>query len=303
MKTSSILTIEGTELRVSNLEKVYYPEVPFSKGEVIQYYIQVARVLLPHLLGRPVTLKRYPDGVDGLFFYERHCPTHRPEWIKTAAVKKSEGGRVDYCLVDSLPALIWAVNLGTLELHPFLHHHRAIHRPTVVAFDLDPGPPAGVLQCAQVALHLHALFMTLGLESFVKTSGSKGLQVYVPLNTPVTYTATKRFAHQIAKALESQFPKLVVSQMAKELRRGKVLVDWSQNDDHKTTVAVYSLRARSRPTGSTPLTWNEVKRAVQSEDAEQLRFETAQMLERIRRRGDLFAPILSLRQKLPRLTI
>lgn len=301
MKTVRTLDLGDTTLQVSNLEKVFYPQVPFTKGDVIRYYGQVAPILLPHLAGRPLTLKRYPDGIEGEFFYERHCPSHRPDWITTARVPKTDGGSICYCVVDGLPALIWAVNLATLELHPFLHRSRALNRPTVLAFDLDPGPPAHVLQSAEVALHLHTLFAALGLESFVKTSGSKGLQVYVPLNTPVAYATTKAFARGVAEALETRFPKLVVSRMAKDLRKGKVLVDWSQNDAHKTTVAVYSLRARPRPTVSTPLTWEELERAHRKQDAQLLSFETKEVLQRIRRHGDLFAPVLTHQQKLPRL--
>jgi bifunctional non-homologous end joining protein LigD len=256
MPTKTEMDVAGTRVAVSNLDKVLYPEVGFTKGQVIDYYVRVAKSLLPHLKNRPITLKRYPDGVDGFFFYEKQCPSHRPKWVKTTTVPRSKGGDIHYCVMNDLPALVWAANLADLELHTFLHKAPAIGRPTAIAFDLDPGAPADIVQCCQVGLWVKGLFDGLGLKSFPKTSGSKGLQVYVPLNTPVTYAQTKRFAHTLAQVLEHQFPDLVVSKMLKSLRIGKVLVDWSQNDDHKTTVNVYSLRAKERPTVSTPVTWD-----------------------------------------------
>lgn len=299
-RTKSTLEVDGTTVEVSNLQKVLYPQAGFTKGDVIHYYIRIAPVLLPHLRDRPITLKRYPDGVEGFFFYEKQCPAHRPRWIRTTPVERSSGGNIDYCVLQSLPALVWAANLADLELHTFLHKARSLQRPTTLAFDLDPGPPADLVLCCQVGLWLKALFDGLNLESFPKTSGSKGLQVYVPLNTPVTYERTKAFAHAVALALERRFPDQVVSRMQKVLRKGKVLVDWSQNDDHKTTVNVYSLRAREQPTVSTPVTWEEVERCHQRKDPALLRFLGEQVLERVARHGDLFAPVLTLKQKLPR---
>ncbi len=253
MSTKATLEIEGRQVAVSNLDKVFYPKTGFTKGQVIDYYIRISKVLLPHLKNRPISLKRYPDGVEGFFFYEKQCPSHRPDWVKTAKVAKSEGGEINYCVMNDLPSLVWAANLADLELHTFLHKAPAIHRPTALAFDLDPGPPADIVQCCQVGLWLKGIFDGLGLECFPKTSGSKGLQVYVPLNsTGVTYDKTKAFAHALALTLEKQFPEMVVSRMQKALRKGKVLVDWSQNDDKKTTINVYSLRAKERPTASTP---------------------------------------------------
>ena len=294
------LDVEGTKVGVSNLNKVLYPEAGFTKGDVINYYINIAPHLLPHLKNRPITLKRYPDGVDGFFFYEKQCPPHRPKWIKTALVPKSDGSNIDYCLMNDLPALVWAANLADLELHTFLHRAPALHRPTALAFDLDPGAPADIVQCCEVGLLLKALFDSLKLKAFAKTSGSKGLQVYVPLNTPAaTYEKTKAFAHAVALSLEQEAPKRVVSKMQKSLRPGKVLVDWSQNDDHKTTVNVYSLRAKARPTVSTPVTWEEVAAAVKKKDAKRLTFETKDVLKRVKKLGDLFAPVLTLKQKLP----
>jgi len=301
MATHPTVDVNGTPVPVSNLGKVLYPKAGFTKGDVIDYYIRISSFLLPHLKDRPITLKRYPDGVDGIFFYEKQCPSHRPKWIKTSSVPKSGGGEVNYCLIDSLPALVWAANLADLELHTFLHKAPAIGRPTMVAFDLDPGPPADIILCCEVGLVLRRLLEALKLESFPKTSGSKGLQIYVPLNTPATYAKTKAFALDIAERLRRQLPDKVVSKMRKNLRAGKVLVDWSQNDDHKTTVNVYSLRAKDRPTVSTPVQWEEVEAAWKKKDVKRLSFESAAVLKRVDKLGDLFAPVLTLRQKLPKL--
>jgi bifunctional non-homologous end joining protein LigD len=247
-----------------------------------------------------LTLKRYPNGVDEGFFYEKRCPKHRPEWVHTAPIWSGRNeGEIDYCVCDDRATLIWVAQLASLELHPSLSRAQEIERPTVLAFDLDPGPPAGILQCCTVGLRLRDLFGDLGLKSFPKTSGSKGLQVYVPLNVKVTYDETKPFAHAVAQVLERGDPDLIVSRMAKNLRKGKVLVDWSQNDQHKTTVSVYALRAREHPTVSTPVEWKEVERALKREDPDSLRFEAGDVLKRVKRRGDLFEPVLKLKQKLP----
>jgi bifunctional non-homologous end joining protein LigD len=296
MKKKTLLEVDSVEVPVTSLDKVMYPKVGFTKGDVIHYYIKVAPYLLPHLTGRALSLKRYPDGVDGFFFYEKQCPDHAPRWIQTTRVPKT-GGSIDYCVVHALPTLVWLAQLANLEFHTFLHRSRAPKRPAVLAFDLDPGPPADILTCCEVAILLKDLFGTLGLQSFPKTSGSKGLQIYVPLNTPITYTRTKAFAHAVAQALESQFPDLVVSKMLKKLRHGKVLVDWSQNDDHKTTVNVYSLRAKETPTVSTPVTWEEVAASVRKKKP--LIFDHKAVLRRLKKHGDLFAPVLTLQQKLP----
>ncbi|MEA2332209.1 MAG: bifunctional non-ous end joining protein LigD [Thermoleophilaceae bacterium] len=282
--------VEGRRLSLSNLDKVMYPAVGFTKGQVIDYYTRVAPALLPHLRDRPLTLKRYPNGVEGKFFYEKRCPPHAPEWVRRERVDK-----IEYCVCDDLPTLVWLANLADLELHPSLSLVDDIDRPTVMAFDLDPGEPAALPECCEVAFLLRDALTQLGLESFAKTSGSKGIQVYVPLNTEdVDYDhGTKALSHALARHLEAQHPKLIVSQQKKELRRGKVLIDWSQNDEHKTTVAVYSLRARERPTVSTPVTWEEL------EDPSALVFEAPDVLERVERHGDLFAPVVELRQELP----
>jgi bifunctional non-homologous end joining protein LigD len=301
MATKQTLEVDGAQVDVTNLDKIFYPKTGFTKGEVIDYYVRISSVLLPHLKQRPITLKRYPDGVEGFFFYEKKCPEHRPKWVKTTKVAKSEGGEINYCVINDLPSLIWAANLADLELHTFLHKAPAILRPTAIAFDLDPGPPADIVLCCKVGLWLKGLFSALGMESFAKTSGSKGLQIYVPINSAVTYEKTKAFSHAIAELLESQSPETVVSKMQKSRRSGKVLVDWSQNDDHKTTVSVYSLRAKESPTVSTPVTWEEVEETVRKGSATALSFVSKDVLNRVEKMGDLFAPVLTLKQKLPAL--
>ena len=295
--------VEGRRLNLTNLDKVLYPETRFAKGQVIDYYTRVAPALLPHLRDRPLTLKRYPNGVDAKFFYEKQCPKHRPDWVATAEVWSRHSNRtIGYCVVNDLPTLVWVANLASLELHTQLHCGTDIERPTMVAFDLDPGPPADVLDCARVALWLRDVLADLGLESFAKSSGSKGMQVYVPLNTTkVTYDNTKGFAHALAQLLEKQHPDDVLSVMTKDLRKGKVFIDWSQNDEHKTTVCVYSLRARPEPTVSTPVSWDEVQKAHDYADADALKFEAAQVLERVAEYGHLFAPVVELEQRLPSL--
>jgi len=301
MSQKTELEVAGRKLLVSNLEKVLYPQAGFTKSQVIDYYIRIAPVLLPHLKKRPITMKRYPDGVEGFFFYEKQCPPHRPDWVKTARVSASrEEGYIDYCVIDDLPALVWAANLADLELHPFLHRAPALSRPTALAFDLDPGPPADIALCCQVGLWLKEIFDALGLESFPKTSGSKGLQIFVPLNTPVTYAKTKALARALAERLEKEHPKEVVSRMMKSLRPGKVLIDWSQNDEHKTTICVYSLRAKAAPTVSTPVTWDEVEGGSKGKKTGRLSFESEAVARRVEAHGDLFAPVLTLKQKLPK---
>ena len=294
--------VDGRELTLTNLDKLLYPQAGFTKGEVIDYYARVAPAMVPHLTGRAVTLRRFPEGVDDhdAAFFEKRCPKHRPKWVKTTPVSASTG-KIDFCVCDSLPTLIWMAQLAAIELHPSLSLSRAPTRPTVLAFDLDPGPPADVVDCCQVALRLRDLFGHFGVESFPKTSGSKGLQVYVPLNSKVHYSTTKPFAKAIAQLLEKQTPDKVVSKMKKVEREGKVFVDWSQNHERKTTIAVYSLRAREKPTISTPVTWDEVTSVADSGDASALVFEAGQVLERIEQHGDLFAPVLELKQELPEL--
>jgi bifunctional non-homologous end joining protein LigD len=292
--------VDGRALSLSNLDKVFYPEVGFTKGHLIEYYTRVAPVVLPHLRGRPLTLKRYPNGVNGAHFYEKQCPSHRPDWVRSAPLRA--GGKViDFCLADDLPTLVWLANLADLELHTSLALAEHYDQPTVIAFDLDPGAPATIVECAEVALQLRELLGQLGLEAWAKTSGSKGMQVYVPLNTPTTYDQTKPFAHAIAQLLERREPRLIVSEMTKAKRGGRVFVDWSQNSRHKTTVCVYSLRARDRPTVSTPLRWDEVEAVTESRDPDELAFTSDAALERVAAHGDLFAPVVEREQTLPKL--
>jgi bifunctional non-homologous end joining protein LigD len=290
--------VEGHELSLSNLDKVMYPETGFTKGQVMDYYTRIAPAVLPHLRDRPLTLKRYPNGVEGGHFYEKQCPSHRPDWVRSEAVELSSK-TIHFCICDDLATLVWLANLADLELHPSLSKVPEVERPTIMAFDLDPGPGTGLVECCEVALLLREALSALGLESFPKTSGSKGIQVYVPLNTDdVDYDhGTKLISNALARHLESQHPKLIVSSQKKELRKNKVLIDWSQNDEHKTTVGVYSLRARERPTVSTPLAWDE----VEAGDADALVFDAEDVLARVEEHGDLFAPVEELEQRLPEL--
>ena len=291
-----VVLVDERELRISNWDKVLFPGAGFTKGDLIAFYARIAPAVLPHLHDRPLTLKRYPNGVDAPYFYEKQSPSHRPDWVQTARV-----GDVNYTLCQDRATLVWLANLADIELHTSLSLAATPDTPTMLVFDLDPGPPATVVQCCEVALVLRGLFKALGLECVAKTSGSKGMQLYVPLNDPeVTYRQTKPFARQIAELLEQRLPELVVSRMTKRLRGGKVLVDWSQNDDHKTTVTVYSVRARERPTVSAPVSWEEVQACRDTSDPEQLAFTTEQVLARVAAQGDPFAMLLSTRQQLPR---
>jgi bifunctional non-homologous end joining protein LigD len=296
-RMNSVLHIEGRDVPVTNLAKVFYPSTGFTKGQVIDYYIRVSPVLLPHLYQRPLNLKRYPEGVTKFFFYEKQCPSHRPDWVNTTGVKRADGETIHYCTIDSLASLVWAANLADLELHTFLHQARRSPRPSFLVFDLDPGPPATIVECCETALKIKDILDALGLQSFAKTSGSKGLQLFAPLNGSVTYERTKAFARRIAEELERQDPGRVVARMSRQLRKGKVFVDWSQNDAKKTTATVYSLRAMSHPTVSTPLLWKEVEQAASTRL--DLSFESHEVLKRITSHGDLFEQVLVLKQKLP----
>jgi bifunctional non-homologous end joining protein LigD len=297
-RASTQLTLGGKQLALSNLDKVLYPKAGFTKGQVIDYYIRIAPVLLPHLKDHALTLKRYPNGVEGGFFYEKNCPSFRPKWIKTAPVwSETNHAEVNYCLANDLPSLVWAANLADLELHTSLARCDKLEQPAFMVFDLDPGPETDILDCAEISLWLRDFFTRLKLKCFPKTSGSKGLQVYVPLNSKVTFDETKHFARAVAMNFAAQHPGRIVSQMAKTLRKGKVFIDWSQNDHHKTTVCVYSLRAKDQPTVSTPVQWTEVENAVNKRA--KLSFEAEDVIARVKKFGDLFAPVLKLKQKLP----
>jgi bifunctional non-homologous end joining protein LigD len=288
--------VEGRRVRISNWDKVLFPQAGFTKGDLVAYYARVAPVLLPHLRDRPLTLKRYPEGVEKQYFYEKQAPSHRPDWVQTERI-----GKINYTLAQDRPTLVWLANLADIELHTSLSLAAVPEEPTMLVFDLDPGPPAGIVECCQVAQVLQGLFGQLGLESLPKTSGSKGLQVYLPLNSGASYEETKPLARRVAELLEQRMPKLVVSRMTKRLRPGKVLVDWSQNDAHKTTVNVYSVRARERPTVSTPVTWEEVARCRESGDPALLSFDTEDVLARVGEHGDLFADLVTLHQRVPAL--
>jgi bifunctional non-homologous end joining protein LigD len=302
-KRHTKIEAQGRTLRLSNREKVLYPRTGFTKGQLIDFYAALAPVVLGHLAGRPLTFKRYPDGVEGEYFYEKRCPAHRPEWVQTATIwSKRQDTPIEYCLVEDLPTLIWIANLADIELHTSLSRAHHMETPTALVFDLDPGEGAGLRACCRVALAIRELFAAFALQALVKTSGAKGLQVYVPLNTPISYEQTKPFARAVAELLEKEHPELVVSRMTRSVRAGRVLIDWSQNDPHKTTVCVYSLRASERPITSTPLTWEEVERGSRRRSEPQLSLEPAALLERVASEGDLFAPMLSLTQTLPELS-
>jgi len=289
--------IDGRTLKVSNLDKVLYPADGFTKAEVIDYYVRVAPALLPHIADRGVTLRRYPDGVDGGSFFEKRCPSHRPSWIGTFLGPGDRNGTIGYCALDSPAALAWSANMAALEIHAPMARGDDIESPTMCVFDLDPGPGTGVMECAEVALDIRDVLDRLaGLQSFAKTSGSKGLQLYVPLNAPHTHEHCSAFAQAVAQVLERDRPEHVTSTMAKAVRPGRVFIDWSQNSRHKTTVAVYSLRARPEPTASTPVTWDEVDAAA---SGHALSFRAPEVLRRVEELGDLFAPTLTLEQVLP----
>ncbi|MFZ0214936.1 MAG: non-homologous end-joining DNA ligase [Candidatus Dormiibacterota bacterium] len=287
-------------LRLTNLDKVFWPDDGFTKGQMIDYYTRIAPVLLPHLEDRPLTLKRYPNGVEGEMFYEKNCPRHRPPWMETARVW-SRGNRrwMDFCVVQDLPSLVWTAQLGTVELHTSLSQRKQLEEPRSLVFDLDPGPPATIVECCRVAGWIRAWCEERKLVSLCKTSGSKGLQLYVPLNSKVGYDDTKRVSKALAAMLEREHGDAVVSRQLKDLRGGKVLIDWSQNDPNKTTVNVYSLRARARPTVSTPVSWDEVEACAREGDPQRLVFDAAAVLERVAQQGDLFEPLLRTRQQLP----
>jgi bifunctional non-homologous end joining protein LigD len=245
-------------------------------------------------------MKRYPNGVEGKFFYEKQCPSHRPDWVRTVPVP-ARGKTIEFCVVEDEATLLWLANLAALELHASLSRAEDIGSPTMLVFDLDPGPGTGILDCAEVALWLRDVFASFQLRTFVKTSGSKGLHAQVPLNSGATYDQTKPFAKAVAELMEKHHGDRVVSRMTKRLREGRVLVDWSQNDEHKTTVSVYSLRAREQPTVSTPVTWEEIESARRDGDEDALRFEAPDVVRRVREHGDLLAETLTLRQTLPAL--
>jgi bifunctional non-homologous end joining protein LigD len=296
MAASTKTTIDGRELSVSNLEKVLYPETGFTKGRLIDYYVRVAPVMLPHVRERPLTMKRFPDGVEGKSFFEKHIPSHAPEWVPSVEVPSNDARDViPYAMVNDLPTLAWAANLGTIELHvPLWHvgrHRKLPARPDHMVFDLDPGEGTSIVECCEVAGWVMEELGQEGTEPFAKTSGSKGLQLYAAVGPKTTWDSLRDRAHEIASKLESEHGDLVVSNMRRTLRRGRVLIDWSQNHSAKTTVAVYSVRAMPRPTVSTPVTSAEVHKCATTRDPLVLRFEADDVLRRVDKHGDLFAPL------------
>src|SRR4051794_6767659 len=294
------LDVGGRELRVTSLDRVLYPETGTTKADLLGYYARVGPVMVEHLRDRLLHLHRYPEGVDGPRFWQKQCPDGRPDWLPTAPIwSRDKQAFIEYCVANEPAAVLWAVNIGSLELHTSLHTVHDLMRPTAIAFDLDPGDGVGLVECCDVAVRLRDLFAGTGLRCFAKTSGSKGLQVYVPLNTSVAYRETKPIARGVAEMLETRWPELVVSRMARAARRGKVLIDWSQNTEHKSMVCAYSVRARARPTVSTPVGWDEVEAVVDRGDAGTLVFGMDDVLARLEERGDLFADVLTLRQAWP----
>jgi bifunctional non-homologous end joining protein LigD len=294
----TVVEIDGHQLALSNLDKVLYPAAGFTKAEIIDYYVRIAPVMLTHVGDRGVTLRRWPDGVDGPSFFEKRCPAHRPEWVPVALGPGDRGGAISYCRLDSIAALAWSANMAAIEIHGPMARCADIESPTMVVFDLDPGAPAGIVDCCRVAGQIRDVLAALGLEAWPKTSGSKGLQLYVPVNGPLTHDRAGEFAHAVAQLIERQDLKGVTSNMATAERPGKVFIDWSQNSRHKTTIAPYSLRARPRPTVSTPVTWDEVA-ACEAGTIPPLGFEAAAVLERVGNFGDLFAPTATVVQQLP----
>ena len=297
-----IVEIAGRKLSLSNLEKDLYPAYGFTKAHILEYYRRIANVILPHLKDRALTLKRYPEGVDQEFFFEKRCPVHRPAWVKTAAVNLEDREQMTVCLVNDLETLMWVANLASLELHVPLARTASPEVADSLVFDLDPGDPANILDCARVALILRDLLKPLGLTGLVKTSGKKGLHVYVPLNRPeTTFTDTKKFSRAVAEILQKNYPELVTAKMAKEYRRGKVFINWSQNDSSKTMICVYSLRAREKPLVSFPLAWRDLEDLAGQDDPEKLQVISSEAVSRAEKQGDLFSEVLVKQQKLPHL--
>lgn len=293
------LEVGGRQLAIRNLDRIVFPQTQTTKGELLDYYVRVGDVMLAHLRDRLLHMHRYPEGVEGPRFWQKGCPEHRPPWLQTVPVwSRDKQANIDFCVVEELASLLWAVNIGSIELHTSLHTRADLHRPTTLAFDLDPGAGVDVVGCAEVALRLREMLGAIGLRALAKTSGSKGLQVYVPLNCEVSYAQTKPAARAVAEVLEAQWPERVVSRMARSLRGGKVLIDWGQNTEHKSMVCPYSVRAKTRPTVSTPVRWSEVEAAVDAGDPALLVFETGDVVRRLERDGDLFAEVLTLEQQL-----
>ncbi len=297
--TAVVAEVDGRPLRLTNLDKVFWPELDLPKRWLLAYYDRMAEAVLAHAAGHPVTLHRFPDGVEGSHWYQTRAPA-RPEWVETVTFRPERTGKVfDVVVLRDRASLLWSANSGAIELHPYLGTADALDEPRAVVFDLDPGAPAGMREVADVARRLRTELVGARLESFVKTSGNVGLHVYVPLNRAHTYDATKTFARRVAAQLERHVPELVVTNMARRFRAGKVLVDWSQNDAGKSTVAPYSLRGNVIPTASIPLTWSEVERVTHRGDTSHLPVTAMDAIDRWEQLGDLFAPVATLQQTLP----
>jgi bifunctional non-homologous end joining protein LigD len=289
--------IDGRTVRLTNLDKVLYAN-GFTKAEVVDYHARVAPWIIPHLAGRCLTFRRYPDGTDSAGFFEKRCPSHRPEWLPVSLGPGDRRGGIEYCRIEEPAAMVWAANLAAIELHAPMARADAPEIPRALVFDFDPGPDTSIVECCQVALGVRGVLESVGLEGWCKTSGSKGLQMYVPLNTPTaSHSGAADFALAVGQLMERQMSGRVTTVMAKSERRGKIFVDWSQNTLHKTTIAPYSLRARPTPTVSTPVTWDEVDRCAAG--ALVLRFESTDVLGRLDELGDLFEPVLAIEQELP----
>ncbi len=297
-----LVEIDGHRLALSNLEKDLYPAYGFTKAHILEYYRRLAAFILPHLRDRALTLKRYPEGVEGEFFFEKRCPGHRPPWVETGEVRLTDREVMTVCLVNNLETLMWVANLASLELHVPLARTPTPEVPDSLVFDLDPGEPANLGDCVRVALILRDLLAPLGLAGYAKTSGKKGLHVYVPLNRPeATFGDTKRFSRAVAEILEKNYPDLVTARMAKESRRGKVFINWEQNDPKKTMICVYSLRAREKPMVSFPLIWDELEKLAGVDAPEKLQVISSEALRRAEKQGDLFHEVLVKQQQLPHL--
>jgi bifunctional non-homologous end joining protein LigD len=300
--SQTFIEMSGRRLSLSNLEKDLYPSYGFTKAHILEYYRRIASFILPHLKGRALTLKRYPEGVENDFFFEKRCPSHRPAWVKTAEIPQDDGERMTVCLVNDLETLIWVENLASVELHVPLARAHSPETPDSMVFDLDPGDQAGIVECARVALILRDLLSRMGLASYVKTSGKKGLHVYVPLNRKETiFEDTKTFSKTVAGIMQKHYPELVTARMAKIERKSKVFINWSQNDASKTMVCVYSLRAREEPIVSFPLEWKELENPARPGDLERFQVTHSEALNRVEEKGDLFREVLVKEQKLPHL--
>ncbi|MFA6170287.1 MAG: non-homologous end-joining DNA ligase [Candidatus Margulisiibacteriota bacterium] len=294
------ISINDRELSLSNPEKILYPAYGFTKVRILEYYSRVARFILPHLKDRALTLKRYPQGVDQEYFFEKRCPAHRPNWVKTAALPYGKDKKIAYCLANNLETLIWLENLASIELHVPLARAASYRTPDAVVFDLDPGDGADILDCARVALILKELLARQHLLSWVKTSGRKGLHVFVPLNSKGTsFENTKSFSRAVAETMQNKYPDLVTARMDKKYRRNKVFINWSQNDASKTMVCAYSLRAEEKPYVSCPLKWPELEKLLKLKKPDKFQVLAAEAVKRVGKDGDLFREVLTKKQRLP----